>query len=91
MSYSFRVCEASKALALEKIEEELGKIVQAQPVHCGDQGTVLAAAKGLVNLLRQDDTRDVSADIFGSLWHPIAGAEQVSVNITVQLTKRTAS
>jgi len=67
MSYSFNVRAASKAAALAAVSVELDKVVTQQPVHAADRAAAEAAAVAQVNLLVDDDTRDVSVSVSGSL------------------------
>lgn len=67
MSYSFNVRAASKALAKEAVAVELEKVVANQPSHRVDHVQALAAASAFIDVLANDDARDVSVSVNGSV------------------------
>lgn len=60
MSYSFGVKAPSKAEAKEAVAAKFDEIVGQQPVHARDRAAVLANATAVIDLLADDDTKDVS-------------------------------
>lgn len=67
MSYSFRIQAATKAQAKEKVAAELALVVQAQPIHARDQAQAQAAADAFIDLLADDDAKDVMCVVYGSV------------------------
>jgi hypothetical protein len=67
MSYSFTVHAHDKASAKTMIADELKQIVAKQGVHSADFEQAGAAADAFVDLLDDDDTRDVTAKVSGTL------------------------
>jgi hypothetical protein len=67
MSYSFSVRAATKDEAIAKVGEEFEKVVNAQPIHAKDRDAVETAAENIVAVLKNDDTRDVTVSVSGSL------------------------
>lgn len=71
MSYSFSVRAATKAEAKSKVAEELAKVVQAQPIHAADQAQAQAAADAFIDLISDDETKDLQVSVYGSVaWNP---------------------
>lgn len=70
MSYSFTVRAATKAEAKRKVAEELAKVVELQPVHAEDRPEAQAAADGFIDLVREDETKELQISVNGSLgWN----------------------
>jgi len=67
MSYSFGFKAANKADAKAKIAAELDKVVAMQGVHSKDRVQAEAAGTAFVDLLDDDDSKDVSVSMSGSL------------------------
>lgn len=72
MSYSINVTAPTKEAAIEAVRERFAHIVSgvtppAQPNHAHDQEAVIAATTAFVNLLPDDDTRDVRIGVGGGL------------------------
>jgi hypothetical protein len=88
MSYSFQVTGATKAEALDKIADQLAAVVLAQPPHAADQLQAQGAAESFINLLADDDEKDISVSMHGSLWTSDAGILSANVNITATIEKR---
>ncbi|UIF87971.1 hypothetical protein [Cupriavidus sp. UYPR2.512] len=65
MSYSFRVLAAGKDEAKAAVEVEFDKVVGSQPVHARDRAAVLANANAVIDLLDDDDAKDVSVTCGG--------------------------
>lgn len=66
MSYSFNVKAADKAAAKEAVAAKFDEMVVAQqPIHARDRAAVLANANTVIDLLADDDTKDVSVSCNG--------------------------
>lgn len=59
MSYSFQIKAVSKASAKEMVAEKFAEIIAQQPVHARDHAAVLANANTVIDLLADDNTKDV--------------------------------
>lgn len=82
MSYSLSVKAADKAAAKEAVAAKFDEMVVAQqPIHARDRAAVLATAGAMIDLLADDDTKDVSVSCNGHLsWgsiHADAGLEVI--------------
>ena len=88
MSYSFNVRGATKSEALGKVEAEMAKVVQSQPVHQKDEGQARAAAAAFVGMLRDDETRDVTVSVSGWLSWSESGIQGASVNVSASIVDR---
>lgn len=76
MSFSFTVRASDKAEALDKVAAEMARVVETQPTHALDSYAVQIAAENSVRLLRDDDTKDISVSMSGSLtWIGVSGSE----------------
>jgi DNA polymerase/3'-5' exonuclease PolX len=85
MSYSFSVKAANKELAKQAVAAEFEKIIGYQPVHTRDCAAVLANANAVIDLLGDDETKDVAVSCNGYLSWATGTAEEAkfcSVNIT---------
>lgn len=90
MSYSFAVRRATKTLALVAVTEELAKVVANQPAHKHDADTALVAAAQQINLIADDDSKDVCVSCHGYLsWTGAYGFDDFKV--TTASTGCTAS
>lgn len=67
MSYCFQIRAANKAEAKDKVNAELQKVVELQPIHAVDLAQAQAAAHAFIDLLPDDDNRDVSVRVNGSV------------------------
>lgn len=78
MSYSFNVRAANKADAIAAVEVEFDKVVAGQPVHARDRAAVLANVNAVIDLLADDDTKDISVTCGGYVsWQSAEPPEQV--------------
>ena len=89
MSYSFGVRAATKTEAADKATTELDKIVSAQPVHEADRAAIENTVAKLLNVVRDDSSRDVGLSVSGSVYKTDAGIESVSLNVSVHYLPRT--
>lgn len=70
MSYSFGVKAPTKAAAKEAVAAKFDEIVGQQPIHARDRAAVLANANTVIDLLADDDSKDVAVSCNGYLsWN----------------------
>jgi hypothetical protein len=74
MSYSFNIKAANKAAAKETVATKFDEITAQQPIHARDRAAVLANANTVIDLLADDDTKDISVSCHGHLSWTGAGA-----------------
>ncbi len=67
MSYSFTFQAADKAQAKEKAAAEFDKVVSSQPLHARDRDPVLAAVSAFVDLIADDESKDIYVSVSGSV------------------------
>lgn len=67
MSYSFTFKAANKTEAKAKVSAELDKVAQHQDCHHRDKQQAQAAADAFIDLLVEDETKDVFVSMSGSL------------------------
>ncbi len=90
MSYSFTVKAANKAAAKEGVVAEFAKVVATQLVHEKDQAAVLANAFTIIELLAEDDTKDVLVSCNGYIsWAGPDASVLTSVNIACSASHAT--
>lgn len=65
MSYSFGIKAANKAAAKEAVAAKFDEIVGQQPIHARDRAAVLANANASIDLLADDDTKDIAVSCSG--------------------------
>lgn len=65
MSYSFTVRAPSKAAAKDAVSAKFDEVIAIQPIHARDKAAALANAGTVIDLLADDDTRDVSVSVAG--------------------------
>jgi hypothetical protein len=85
MSYSFDFTVATKSDAKKRVATEIDEVVRVQTVHAQDRGAALAAAHAFIDLLADDDTKDVRVSMHGSVSYPWSAdmdAEAVSLSQT---------
>lgn len=92
MSYSFNVRAATKEAALQKVGEELDKIIVGQPMHSNDRDAAVATAKAFLAILPDDpEGREFSVSVNGSIgWsqggpHVASVISGVGVGVSIQL------
>lgn len=72
MSYSFGVKAPNKAAAKEAVAAKFDEVVASQPVHARDRAAVLANANAIIDLLADDDTKDVAVSCNGYVsWNSV--------------------
>ena len=67
MSYSFSLRAATKAEAKTAVAAKLDEVVSQQPLHQLELDASVALADAIIELLPQDDTRDVAVSMNGSV------------------------
>jgi hypothetical protein len=83
MSYSFSVKAATKAEVKEAVAKYFDdQVIAHQPVHARDRAAVLANANAVIDLLGDDETKDIHISCNGYVSWAVAG-EQSEVPLTV--------
>lgn len=67
MSYSFNVRAPNKAEAKAMVNAKMDETVVSQPVHAKDCAQAKAAAATFIDLLTEDESKDVSVSMNGYL------------------------
>jgi hypothetical protein len=80
MSYSFSVKAKSKAAAKDAVAAKFDEVTAAQPVHVRDRTAVLSNADAVIDLLADDDTKDVTVSCNGYVSWPSGNAEDAQFN-----------
>lgn len=77
MSYSFAVRGATIALALAAASQAFAKVVETQPEHAADMEPALGTASVFAELLKPDESKDVSISMNGYLsWSTPTAPDQ---------------
>jgi hypothetical protein len=72
MSYSFNVHAPTKAAAKDAVSAKFDEVVATQPIHARDRNAVLANANAVIDLLMEDDTRDIAVSVSGYVgWQEV--------------------
>jgi hypothetical protein len=70
MSFSFDFTAPTKDEAKARATAELDEVVRVQPAHAQDRAAALAAAHAFIDLLADDDSKDVRVNVHGSVgWN----------------------
>ncbi len=81
MSYSFGIRAATKALAIAAVAAKLDEVVQSQPCHKADRASAQASAESFINVLKDDDTKDISVSVNGSVsWQNLGDDERMQIS-----------
>lgn len=96
MSYSFSVKASNKAEAKAKVADELDKAAQGQSCHERDKHQAQAAADAFIDLLVEDETKDIFVSMSGSLMGSWAGSDVTritgaSVSVNAGLAEKSAT
>jgi hypothetical protein len=85
MSYSISARGDTKDAALKSVHDQLHNMVGQQPIHSKDLDHAIRAARSMVDVLDDDDTKDVRVSVSGSLaWNGKEGYEKItSANVSV--------
>ena len=95
MSYSFALRAATKAAALAAVIAKMDEVAAQQACHQRDKAQAVAAAESFLNLLPDDDARDVTVNMSGYLSGQWQGSDVVEISaanvmVAVGLAKREA-
>lgn len=91
MSYSFSVRAATKAAAKAAVAAQFDSMVHVQPVHAADRPMAQAAAGAFVDLLHEDESKDVIVCVSGSLgWQGEGQFTSTNVSASAYLTIKEA-
>lgn len=83
MSYSFSIQKATKAEAKAAVESQMAEVVQNQPTHVHDQLGACASAAAFIDLLADDESKDVVVSVHGSLgWRGSYAAAPADYSFT---------
>jgi hypothetical protein len=88
MSYLFSVRGTTKAEAREKVALELAGVITNQPLHQADADQASAAASAFINLLIDDEARDIVVSVHGSIRVTDTGPIEASCGISASLQPR---
>lgn len=93
MSYSFNFRSATKADAKTRLAAEFDRVVQSQPSHAVDRAQAQAAAEAFIGLLPDDEGRDVTVSVSGSVGGTWSGdlvdpISSVNVNVFASLAAK---
>lgn len=70
MSFSFTITGKDKAAAKAAVAVEMDKVVAHQPMHARDRAAVQATADAFIDLLADDESKDVRVSCNGYLsWN----------------------
>jgi hypothetical protein len=73
-----------RAAPIAAVIEEMDKVVASQPIHAADRDLAIETAKGFVNLIPEDETKDVSVSVSGSLsWSGVYPGSHVLTSAQV--------
>lgn len=97
MSYGFKVRASTKVEAKSKVAAEFDKVVAGQACHARDRAQAEAAAAAFIDLLDDDESKDVSVGVngwVGGTWS--AGNELKTLNgahvdVTAELVTKVAA
>lgn len=67
MSYSFSIKVETKALAKQAVASKFDEITASQPIHALDRIAVLLNASTVIDLLADDDSKDIAVTCNGFL------------------------
>lgn len=93
MSYSFQIRAATKAAAKLAVAAKFEEVATQQKCHERDKAQALAAADAFVDLVSDDETKDVVVTMNGYLSGRWEGSDVVfigdaNVNVTAGLSPR---
>ena len=90
MSYSFSVRCATKVQAMERVVEELDKVVTAQPIHAVDRKQAQAAAEAFVGVIPDpNEQQAVSVYVSGSVsWRDGNVVTSAGVNVSASVVAK---
>jgi hypothetical protein len=80
--YSFRIQAPNREAAKVQIAAKMDEVVAAQPSHAQDKAQAVAAAAAFIDLLKEDENRDVVVDMHGSLSGTWVGNDVTEITHT---------
>jgi glycosyltransferase A (GT-A) superfamily protein (DUF2064 family) len=80
MSYSFQIKAPTKSAAKEAVAAKFDEIVTHQPIHARDRAAVLANASCVIDLLADNDSKDVVVSCNGHVSWPSGTVEEARLN-----------
>lgn len=80
MSYSFTIRALTKAAAAAAVTEKMAEVAAAQQCHKRDEQQAVATAHAFIDLLDEDETREVSVSMSGSIAGNWQGSDVTSVS-----------
>lgn len=91
MSYSFNIKADTKEHAVDMVRARMRQVSEQQPVHNKDDLHVVATAKTFIDMLQDDDARDVQVSVNGSISTTEGGAQSIAVSLSAHLVNRQAT
>lgn len=85
MSYGFTVKGANKTQVKAKVVAEFDKVVANQPIHVNDRDQALAAACAFVDLLPEDNSRDISVAVNGAVGWEGSGTSAIVMSAGISI------
>ncbi len=83
MSYSFQTRSANKEAAKAAVAAEFAKVVSQQLHHAQDHYAALVTADSLIDLVGEDDTKDIVVNCNGSVgWNFTTSEDPANVPLT---------
>jgi hypothetical protein len=82
MSYSFQVKAPTKADAKNSVIAKFDEVVAQQPIHARDRAAVICNAISVINLLADNDSKDVLVSCNGYVSWPSGAVEEAQLNST---------
>lgn len=80
MSYSFTVKTATKDEAKQEVLAKFDEVVASQPIHVRDRNAALVNAGAVIDLLADDDTKDVFVSCSGYVSWSSGGVSDAEFN-----------
>jgi hypothetical protein len=80
MSYSFQIKAPTKSAAKEAVAAKFDEIVTHQPIHGRDRAAVLANANTVIDLLADNDSKDVVVSCNGYVSWPSGSIEDAQLS-----------
>lgn len=88
MSYSESFKASNKGGAIEVMKQKVDHIVAQQPIHAHDRDAIVSNSMAAINLLGDDDTKDVFVSFNGYVGSNGGEFTTVSLCCTASLTQR---
>ncbi len=82
MSYSLKLRAVSKLALIAAVAAQLDEIAVQQPPHEKDKGAANAAAAACINVLPDDETKDVEIAMGGSINTRLCGPASEMTTVT---------